>query len=242
MKECIGVMLIAICDDESVFRKQLKSMIYAYKTERRLHIDVYEYPTGEELLNSKKGFDMIFLDYQMPELDGMKVAKELRRRNFTCSIVFVTSYPQFILESFEVQPYRFFVKPIKDDDITSLMNTFIKHQKILAPIIVIEDSEQKVISTKDILYLEGDGKYCIIRTAAGTYNSSKTLAQVHALLPQHCFYRSHKSYVVNLYTVSSFEKGIATLVNGEIVKIGRNKIAEFRRVYMQFVKDYYVKV
>lgn len=235
-------MLVAICDDEKVFREELKTVIFRYKAEHRLHIDVYEYATGGALLASDKSFDIIFLDYQMPGLDGMEVARALRRRNVTCSIVFVTSYPQFILESFEVQPYRFFVKPMLQEHVANLMNTFIAHQKMLAPIIVINDSEQKIVSAKDILYLEGDGKYCIIRTASDTYNSSKTLAQAHALLPQHCFYRCHKSYVVNLYSVSSFEKGIITLVNGEVAQIGRSKIAEFKRVYMQFVKDYYVKV
>lgn len=235
-------MLVAICDDENIFCNELRSVLLDYKTKHRLHIDIYEFATGEALLNSGKSFDMIFLDYQMPGLDGMAVARTLRRRNVACSIVFVTSYPQFILESFEVQPYRFFVKPLKPEQIVPLMNSFITHQKLLAPIIVINDGEQKIVNAKDILYLEGDGKYCIIRTATGTYNSSKTLAQVHALLPQHCFYRCHKSYVVNLYSISSFEKGIATLVNGEIAQIGRNKIAEFKRVYMQFVKDYYVKV
>lgn len=235
-------MMVAICDDETVFRNNLKAVLFAYKSERRLHIDIYEYITGDALLRAGKAFDMVFLDYQMPGIDGMEVARELRRRNFTCSIVFVTSYPQFILDSFEVQPYRFFIKPLKDDAIISLMNTFIKHQKMLAPIIVINDGEQKIISAKDILYLEGNGKYCTVRTSKETYNSSKTLAQVHALLPQHCFYRTHKSYVVNLYSISSFEKGVATLTNGEIAKIGRTKIAEFKRTYIQFVKDYYVKV
>ena len=113
---------------------------------------------------------------------------------------------------------------------------------MLSPIIVINDSEQQVISARDILYLEGDGKYCIIRTSTNTYRSSKTLAQVHALLPQHCFYRSHKSYVVNLYGICSFDRGIATLINGEVAKIGRSKISEFKQIYKQFIRDYYVKV
>lgn len=235
-------MTVAICDDEQHFRTLLKSEIYSYKSDRRLHIDVYEFSTGDELLASDKVFDMIFLDYQMPGLDGMEVAKVLRQRNCTCSIVFVTSFPHFVYESFTVQPYRFYVKPLKPNDITDLLNTYIRQQQALAPIVVINDNEQHIIKSKDILYLEGNGKYCTIRTATNTYRSSKTLSQVHALLPQHCFFRTHKSYVVNLYSISSFHYDVAILVNGEAVNIGRTRIGEFRRAYTQFVKDYYVKV
>jgi len=235
-------MMVAICDDEAFFRNELKTYILDYKHQRRLHIDIYEYETGKALLTSSKKFDMVFLDYQMPGLDGMEVARALRRRQLTCSIVFVTSYPDFVYESFEVQPYRFWPKPITADQIDKLLNKYISEQKQLAPLIVIDDYEQKVIAAKDILYLEGDGKYCIVRTQTETYHSSKTLAQVHALLPQHCFYRSHKSYVVNLYSIDSFEHGIITLSNGEVAKIGHSKIGEFNRIYRQFLKDYYFAI
>ena len=235
-------MLVAICDDEAFFREELKSILFAYKAERKLHIDVYQYPNGEALLADNKIFDIVFLDQQMPGLNGMQVARTLRSRNITCSIVFVTSYPDFVYESFEVQPYRFLRKPVNAENITGLMNTFIKHQRLLSPITVINDSEQTVIHAKDILYLEGDGKYCIIRTNRAVYHSSKTLAQVYGQLPQHCFYRSHKSYVVNLYCIDSFDRVSATLTNGELVKIGRSKVAEFKQVYKQFVRDFYVKV
>lgn len=235
-------MLVAICDDEKIFRDELKSSIFRYKAEHRLHIDVYEYATGDGLLNSGKTFNIIFLDYQMPGIDGLETARILRSKNLSCCIIFVTSFPQFMLDSFEVQPFRFLIKPIADSQIDSLMTAYIRQQKLLAPLIVINDGEQLIIPSKDILYLEGDGKYCTVRTMNRTYHSSKTLAQVHSLLPQHCFYRSHKSYVVNLHSIQSFDKEMVTLTNGELAKIGRNKIAEFKRVYMQFVKDYYVKV
>ncbi len=202
---------------------------------------IYLYSSGEALLSTSKAFDMVFLDYQMPGMDGMEVARELRRRNLTCSIVFVTSYPEFVFEAFEVQPYRFLCKPVAAEQIKTLMTGFIREQKRLAPITVMVDGEQVVIQSKDILYVEGDGKYCIIRTMKETYNSSKTLAQVHALLPQHCFYRSHKSFVLNLYSIHSFEQGVVKLTNGEIARIGRSKIPEFKRVYKQFIKDYYLK-
>lgn len=234
-------MRVAICDDEKFFREELRSVLFAYKAERRLHMDVYLYSSGEALLAERKVFDMVFLDYQMPGMDGMAAARELRRRNLTCSIVFVTSYPEFVFEAFEVQPYRFLRKPITAEQTETLMTGFIREQKKLAPITVMADGELVTIPSKDILYLEGAGKYCIIRTVTETYNSSKTLAQVHALLPQHCFYRSHKSYVINLYSIHSFEKGIAKLTNGENATIGRSKMGEFKRIYKQFIKDYYFK-
>ncbi|MBR4017500.1 MAG: response regulator transcription factor [Oscillospiraceae bacterium] len=235
-------MLVAICDDEKFFLEELRNILFAYKAERRLHLDVYLYESGEALLADRKNFDMVFLDYQMPGLDGMEVARRLRERNLTCSIVFITAYPEFVFESFEVQPYRFLCKPISPELISDLMTGYIRKQKLLAPITVLTYDGQVVIPSKDILYVEGDGKYCIIRTKDETYHSSKTLAQVHALLPQHCFYRSHKSYVVNLYGVSSFDGAIAKLTNQEVVRIGRSKIPEFKRVYRQFVKDFYVKL
>lgn len=235
-------MLIAICDDENLFRDAIRSVLREYAVGRRLQLDICEFSRAEELLDAKKRFDMVFLDYQMPGINGMDAARALRARNLSCSIVFVTSYPQFVLESFEVQPFRFLLKPVQQEQVVALMNAFIAQQKQLAPIVVIHDSTQTVIDAGDIIYLEGSGKYCIIRTMDKTYTSAKTLAQVHALLPQHCFYRIHKSFVVNLYAVRSFDKDTVTLTNEEIAKIGRGKIGEFRQVYAQFVKDYYVKV
>ena len=86
-------MLIAICDDESIFRKELRSIIFKYKAMHQLHIDVYEYPSGEALLASRKHFDIVFLDYQMSGMDGMETARTLREKNYLCSIVFVTAFP-----------------------------------------------------------------------------------------------------------------------------------------------------
>ena len=235
-------MRIAICDDEALFRNELKEIIVRYKSKRNLHMDVYLFENGTDLLADTRPYDMIFLDYQMPGPDGMEVARQLRSRNCTCNIVFVTAYPSFVYESFEVQPYRFFVKPITQADIDELLTAFISQQRKLAPLIVINEGERSVVQAKDVLYLEGAGKYCTVRTNTETYSSSKTLSQVHELLPQHCFYRSHKSYVVNLYSVQSLENSTITLINGEAVQIGRNKVAEFKRVYKQFVKEYYLTI
>ena len=126
--------------------------------------------------------------------------------------------------------------------IESTVDNYIFQQKLLSPLIIIQDNEQITINSKDIIYIEGDGKYCYVRTLNNTYQSSKTLSQVFELLPQHCFYRIHKSYVVNLYCISSIKDNFVILNNGEKAVIGRNRFAEFKSAYRDFVKDYYVRL
>ena len=234
-------MQIAICDDESFFRSNLKELLIDYKTKKRIQIDIFEYESGEALLNSDKVFDIVFMDYQMNGINGLEAARTLRKRNTICSIVFITSFPEFVFDSFEVQPFRFMLKPLEPEKIYEAVESYIKQQKLLNPLVVVENGEQKTVNAQDIIYLEGDGKYCIVRTTDDPIHSSKTISQVYSLLPTHCFYRIHKSYVVNMYCISSFKDNTVKLNNGESAVVGRNRISDFKKVYMNFVKDYYVR-
>ena len=235
-------MQIAICDDEKNFRNELKLLLFEYKKDRRLNLDVFEFSNGEELLKTNVVFDIVFLDYQMPRLNGMEIARLLRQRNCICSIVFVTNYPDFVFESFEVNPYRFFRKPVELKQIEELLKSYIMQQKVLSPIIINDYYGQYTIKATDVIYLEGDGKYSIIRTTTDTFHSSKTLSSVLKLLPNYCFYRVHKSYAVNLYCIQKVVNNEIILINGEKVVISRSNIAGFKVVYKNFIKDYYLNI
>jgi len=235
-------MQIAICDDDKIFRESLKTQIDAYRLEKRIAVDVYEYDELQSLLSAEVVFDIVFLDYYFEKSNGLDAARVLRKKNFSGTIIFITSFPQFVYDSFEVQPFRFFVKPLSDEKLRAALDHYLSEHRLLSPILIVQDGEQVTIDADKILYLEGDGKYTLIRTAEKTYHSSKTLSQVQAMLPKHCFYRIHKSYVVNMYCISSIQGCELLMINGEKACIGRTRLADFKKCYMEFVKNYYVRL
>lgn len=231
-------MIVAICDDELIFREELKYKLINYKHKMRMHLDIVEFSSGSDLLKCNLNFDVIFLDYQMPGLDGLNTAKVLRTRNNICSIIFITSFPEFMIDAFSVNTFRFLIKPLNDDKLISAINDYIKEKKMFSPITVNTYDGQIVINSEDIVYLEGDGKYCNIRTINGCYHSSKTLASVFELLPKHCFFRTHKSYVVNMYCISLINDNCIALNNNEKIKISRHNIPPFKNAYKYFMQHF----
>lgn len=236
-------MRIAICDDEQIFRAELHNYLVNYKTERRIQIDIYEFDDGKSFLGSDLTFDIVFMDYQMPDIDGLETAKQLRLKNSLCSIVFITSYSDFFIkDAFEVNTYRFFDKPISCDKIYSMLDTYIAQQKRLAPIMVYDFDGQKTIPFKDIVLIEGDNKYCKIHTTAEIIPCSKTIVATLRKLPEYCFYRTHKSFAINMYFVSKVEKDNILMINGETAYLSRKYAPSFKKAYRDFVKNYYVRL
>ena len=129
-----------------------------------------------------------------------------------------------------------------DNKILSAMDSYLMQQKLLNPILIVEEGTQYRIKTEDIVYLEAIGKNCLIRTREHTYKSSKTLSKIEEVLPTHCFYRIHKSYIVNMYCIDSISKNEILMVNGEKTIISRNMLSTFKKTYSNFIKNFYLKV
>ena len=236
-------MRIAICDDEAVFRKELKQHLCNYGKQNLIQTDILEFSNGADLLSSGDVFDIVFLDYQMPGLDGMETARSLRAGNALCYIIFVTNYPSFVLESFEVSTFRFYQKPISAQQVEATLTAILQKQQMLAPILVCDqENGLRTIPFRNIVYVEGNGKNSIIRTTADTAHSSKTISTILKLLPKHCFLRIHKSYIVNLYYIETIKGQTIYFTNGEHAIIGRSHITEFKNRYSEFVKTNYLNI
>lgn len=104
---------IAICDDEP----GVLGDMYRRVSRLRPEYSAECFGSGGELLKSKKRFDIVFLDIEMPGLDGMETARRLNERSGGIYIIFLTSHAQYMREAFKVRAYRYLVKPVDDKEL-----------------------------------------------------------------------------------------------------------------------------
>ena len=176
-----------------------------------------EATSGEEALAKVREAepDVVLLDIDMPDLDGLTVARRLAEEREDVYLVFVTAYPEYALEAFEVYAYDYILKPIDEDRVK---RTIQRIQEDLQPsgadlaeivaalnrpnrLLVHDGREVVFIDSNEIIFLEKEERKTVIYTKDGRYETTESLGELEQKLDPHTFFRSHKSYIVNLKMV-----------------------------------------
>ena len=139
-------MHIAICDDEEFFRKSLIEQLNKYSIEKGLDFLYYEYNDGVDLLASKIDFDIIFMDFQMKDKNGIDTVSALRQRNNNTHVIFASSYKDVVFDSLKVKTFRFLIKPIEKEKLYEALNSLIR-EKTVHDFIVFYGSRRLIIRT-----------------------------------------------------------------------------------------------
>lgn len=229
-------MRIAVCDDEKIFRDQTISCIKSHDNDYR----IYEYKSGQELLCTKEDFDIIFLDIEMPGMDGMSVAKELRSNGVESIIIFLTSHTELVYDSFKVEAFRFLNKPVNqlalkeaiDDAAVKILST--------EKLVINQKGKLHNVNLKDIVYLEafGDGTY-IYDKSGNVYEALVQLKEWEQRLKEKNFFKIHKSYIVSLMYVKNLEDGKLELnYSNTVLTVSRRNLKSFRDAYMEFIRSH----
>lgn len=229
-------MRFAICDDEKIFRNEVKKTLDTYSKDRRVDVLYDEFSNGHDLLASKNNYDIIFMDYQMDSIDGLETAKKLREKNNKTDIIFLTSYPQIVFDTFQVNTFRFLVKPIDYEKLSTALDDFRKQQNTDDYIVIKIDELSKRIPTKDIIYAEASDKYCYIRTTEDNLLYKKTLSELEALLTKETFFRCHRSYIVNFRHIISHTNTDILFDNNERALISKVKASGFKKEFLDYIK------
>lgn len=232
---------IAVCDDLDYMRNELKKRILQYSMKKDLDYTIEEYDAGEKLIKSGKKFDLIFMDYEFEDngANGLEIARKIRKEDKNMTIVFVSSYPSIVFDTFEVGTFRFLTKPIEEKKFDEVLDAFMKQMNNDDVLKVRHDGVNHFFKESVIAYLEGIGKNCIIHFSDGREEMKchETLSAVEERLSGENFYRCYRSFLINLAHVDSYNRNEVTMDTGEKLLISRLKYKEFNSIY----SDYLVK-
>lgn len=206
---------IGICDDEASMRRLLRAPL-----EQKLQLlgadyRIYEYDCGETLLTrpETEWLDILFLDIEMKQLSGMETAKNLRKRDSHTLLIFVTAYPDFVFQGYEVHAFHYILKPYENQKIMKVLEQAIKElgQNREHYFTLEQKSGTTKIPAKKILAFSSDRRKIIISLEDG--NKLEFYGKLDAVetdLPDY-FIRCHNRHLVNLNYVTALEKDGCTL-------------------------------
>lgn len=231
---------IALCDDNSGDLLQIASLLEAYRHSRKAELSYVSFQGATELLASmeRRDYDLLLLDVLMPGVDGMQAARELREHNSRTEIVFLTSSPEFAVESYSVRAHYYLLKPATEEKLFPILDRLMTDFK--------NPEDALRIKTQSSVFSLPYGKIECIEVSAkklyfyltdgGTREVAGRLADFEqALLKRPGFIKVHRSYLVNLQWVQELRQGELVTVGGRRVPVSRTGYPQVRTAYTQFL-------
>jgi DNA-binding LytR/AlgR family response regulator len=242
---------IAICDDEKYARKLIRNLI----EKQGIRCKVTEFSSGKELLEvlRQKAVDILFLDVSMEGMDGMAVAKQLRSQagergeavwGSLPLLIFVTGYPEYMMDAFSVNAFQFLVKPIKEQEFAAVFAQAVREWRCLAArrqkppreLLVRAGNATRKVLVEDIYYVESSNRKVILSLSHEKIIYYGKIGQLEEEFPK-SFFRVHKGYLVNMKYVERYSRTEVRMKNGDVLLISKYKYQEFVKAYLDYILE-----
>lgn len=232
---------IAFCDDDMEVLHQMNELLDRYRVERNEDITYAAFQSPFELLTEiEKGIrpDILFLGVVMPGQNGMDVAKEIRQYDTNMKIIFLTSSPEFAVESYSVGAYFYQLKPIWEESFFRLMDAVLaecEKKKKNSLILRSKDGITR-IDLQQLEYCEVLGRKLLFHLENGAVlESAGSLDDLAGQLMQYSnFFRPHRSFLVNMEYIQNISSRSIKMVNDAEIPIPHGKCSEIKNTYMEY--------
>ncbi|CAM2916200.1 LytTR family DNA-binding domain-containing protein [Hathewaya histolytica] len=224
-----------IVDDEYPAREELKYFIENFSSIKIIGEFDDSIKALEYIENNKP--HIVFLDINMPKLDGVTLSRVLSKKKDEIIIVFITAYKQYAVEAFEVDAFDYILKPFSEERILRTLNKLkrLENSKVInSRITLLKDNKMVVIDIEDICFCEARERETIVYTEEGEYISNSSISEFYKKLPKSHFFKSHRSYIVNIDKIveiipwfnSTYQVKVKN--RDEVIPVSRNNINEFK--------------
>mgnify|MGYP000584560810 CR=1 FL=1 len=225
---------IAICDDFEQDAKYIASAVNKWAEKERILLDVEVFPSADSLLfhyADHKDFDIMLLDIEMPSMSGIELAKKIRLENDAVQIIFITGYIDYISEGYDVAALHYLMKPLSEDKLSEVLNrAVLKIRKNEKSLFLSISGEMLRIPIYQIKYLEVQQNYVTVH-AKKDYTVKKTLGEFESELDER-FYRTGRSFIVNLSCIDKITKNSVHLSDGSVIPLPRGQYESLNKAFI----------
>lgn len=214
---------IAICDDSPVDRQYVWNMVHRWAASAGHGIHIDSFASAESFLfhyAEASDYDILLLDIEMGDMDGVTMAKQLRKHNDTVQIVFITGYSDYIAEGYEVAALHYLMKPVREEKLWAVLNRATEKLSRNEKVLTFETGGEMVrIPIYQIRHAEVSGNYVTIH-ALWDITVKMTLGELEKQLDER-FYRVGRSTIVNLTQISRVTRSEIKLIDGAAIPVPR---------------------
>lgn len=228
---------IAVCDDSCEDREYIVATLGNWS--HVMDVRITPCSSAENFLfeyDDAHGFDIILLDVEMPGLNGVELAKLLRSRGDTAQIIFITGFPDYIAEGYDVSALHYLMKPVREDKLFEVLDRAAENCRKTERVLMIKtkDGHEKV-SVSDIEYIAALGHRTVISVAGRTIDSGTGISTLEKQLGDG-FVKCHRSYIVGLRYVKAISKSDITLDSGTKIPLARGSYREVNGAFIKYYK------
>ena len=234
-------MRILICDDDRSTVAQLQKYIIDFFKNRKLGTpEVQCYSSGETLLSDSGSKDIVFLDVEMPGLNGIYVGRELKEMNKNTIIFIITSYIEYLDDAMRFHVFRYLSKPLDKQRLFQNMKDAIQLYNSTNVKIPIETKEGIYsCTTSEIIFIEAMGRTITVHTLNRDYIVRQNMEHWNrTLINIPCFFQSHRSFIINMKYVTDFDHSLIHLYNDQYTAyLTKRKYSGFKSAYFLYLES-----
>lgn len=233
-------MRILICDDDTLMVDEIQKCLHNYFNYAHIKCpEIVCFSDGESLLNDSGEKDIIFLDIEMPGMNGIYVGKELKKVNNKSIIFIVTSYSEYLDDAMRFHVFRYLSKPLDTQRFYRNMKDAIDLYNTMTIKIPIETKQGvHTLPSSSIIAIEALDRKVIVHTTHCDLESIHTMQYWLDFLPKNSFFQTHRSFIVNFEHISDFDHTLVHMNHNQFhAYLTKRKYSSFKKEYLLYLES-----